>query len=124
MQFHSDRETKESCQRASWALSRLMRLLKAVSLVLVTCFGSQMLAPAATVTFGWDPVGGAASYRLYQGSSSRNYTQSLASGQTQTTVSNLVEGVTYYFAVTAVGSNSLESAFSDEFSYAPPVPKP
>jgi hypothetical protein len=38
------------------------------------------------------------------------------------TVTGLVGGVTYFFAVTAVATNGAESAYSSEVSYTPPLP--
>ena len=65
-----------------------------------------------SVTLAWDPspdptvVG----YRVYYGSSSRSYTQSIDAGNSTTaTVSNLAAGE-YFFVVTAYNSAGLESA--------------
>ena len=41
---------------------------------------------------------------------------------TTATVSNLVSGATYYFAVTAVDTNGQESDFSSEIIYTVPLP--
>jgi hypothetical protein len=86
-------------------------------------------APSAwaqtSVTLAWDPSsgGGIAGYRLYKGSVSRTYTNVIAVGNATTgTSSNLVSGASYYFAVTAVGTNGLESDYSSEVSYTAPLP--
>ena len=79
----------------------------------------------SSVTLAWDPSpGGAiAGYRLYRGAASRTYTNVIATGNaTSNTVSSLVTGATYFFAVTAVGTNGLESDYSSEVSYTVPLP--
>jgi hypothetical protein len=79
---------------------------------------------ARAVTLGWNsvtnvPVSG---YRVYQGKSSRLYTQSTNVGNvTQATINGLSNGVTYYFAATAVSSSGVESDFSAEFAYTVPL---
>jgi hypothetical protein len=73
---------------------------------------------AQEVTLAWNPslspnVGG---YELYYGLSSGQYTTVLDVGnQTRYTVSDLEDGVIYYFAVTAYDTTgTIESAFSNE----------
>jgi hypothetical protein len=56
-----------------------------------------------------------AGYWVYYGMSSGEYTaQMWAGNRTSVTVSNLQEGVTYYFAVTATTDAGVESGFSQE----------
>jgi hypothetical protein len=77
------------------------------------------------VTLAWDPSpGGAiAGYRLYDGVASRSYTNMINAGNVTTqSVSGLTAGVTYFFAVTAYGTNGLESDYSSEVSYTVPFP--
>lgn len=72
------------------------------------------------LTLAWDanPAPEIASYRVYYGTESGNYTNSVVAGNTTTaTVSGLSSGVTYYFAITAVDGDGLESDFSNEVSY-------
>jgi hypothetical protein len=71
------------------------------------------------ITLAWDPSpdAGVVSYRVYYGLASGIYTSSVLAGSATTvTVSNLVEGVTYFFAATASKTNGLESDFSNEVS--------
>lgn len=83
--------------------------------------------PIPVVTLGWDvhtdlSVTG---YALYFGVGPRAYTNQVpVNGRSNNTVtvSNLVRGATYYFAVTAKNNVGLESDFSDEVSYAVPAP--
>ena len=88
-----------------------------------------MLAASAqgqsSITLAWNPGAGnaIAGYRLYDGVASRTYTNVIVTGNVTTnTVTGLVSGVTYFFAVTAVGTNGLESDYSAEVSYAVPLP--
>jgi hypothetical protein len=81
-------------------------------------------AHAATPLLQWDanPEPGIVGYRVYSGSSSRDYTQMLDVGlQTSVPVTNLAAGVTRYFTVTAYNLNLVESPWSDEVWYTPPV---
>ena len=81
---------------------------------------------AADVTLAWDPVSvsGISGYKLYYGSSSRNYSTSISAGnQTTQTVSGLSSG-TYYFAVTALYSSGTESSYSNEVSTTINSPTP
>lgn len=87
-----------------------------------------IINPPASVTLAWDSVAGTGmGYRLYQGTSSRTYTNMVdIAGATNINVT-IQRGITYYFAVTAYNSVGLESQFSAEVSYVdtnslPPVP--
>jgi len=75
---------------------------------------------AGTVTLAWDPSPGTdviTNYNLYYGAASATYTNVVAAGtNTTVSISNLVDGTTYYFAATAVDTNDLESAYSTEVS--------
>jgi hypothetical protein len=88
------------------------------------------LAPLAafatgTVTLAWDPSTGTniiANYNVYYGVASATYTNVAAAGTNLTvSVSNLVEGATYYFAATAVDTFGLESDYSTEVSTLIPI---
>lgn len=83
----------------------------------------------ASVTLAWDPSPDAASvtsYKVHSGVSSGVYERVDKAGtNTIYTVTNLVIGAEYFFAATAVGTNGLESEFSNEISYIveePPMP--
>jgi Fibronectin type III domain len=72
-----------------------------------------------SATLAWQPsidplvVG----YKIYYGTASHAYSNAIDVGKvTQATVSNLTEGVTYYFAVTAYTILDIESPFSNEAS--------
>jgi len=93
--------------------------LKTILLLLAFEAGAQT---TGSVTLAWntDPSPGLAGYRLYQGVASGVYTNQLAVGnKTNATISGLVTGVKYFFAVTAYTTTGLESPFSNEVSYTP-----
>ena len=75
-------------------------------------------ADAAYLDLAWDantePVAG---YRIYYGTASREYVDSIDVGNTTTyLLDGLLEGVTYYIAVTAYDVYGNESDFSNEVS--------
>ena len=79
-------------------------------------------AYAGQVTLGWDQntEPELAGYKIYYGNSSGDYPNSvnITSGNVTTyTISDLIEGQTYYFAATAYYSNLVESDYSAEISY-------
>ena len=93
--------------------------------VILTSFLIPLLAYSADVTLAWDDntepdLDG---YKLYYGTSSRNYSASVDVGNTtQYTLSGLTEGTTYYFAATAYDSLDNESDFSAEVVHAVNAP--
>lgn len=73
---------------------------------------------------GWDPTADPAvvGFNVYYGASSRNYTNVVDAGnRTTVTISNLLPGVTYWFAATSYSATGLESDYSAEASYLVPV---
>ncbi len=78
---------------------------------------------SAQVTLAWNPntESDLAGYKIYSGPSSRNYDSVNNFGnQTSYTIQNLVEGQTYYIAVTAYDTSNNESGYSAEVSYTAP----
>lgn len=77
-----------------------------------------------SVTVAWNSVTGAnvASYKVFYGSASRNYTNVTSVGNvTNATISGLKDGATYYFATTTLSTSGLESSYSSEISYTAPT---
>ena len=82
------------------------------------------LQASRSVTFAWNRNAetNVANYRIYYGGASRAYTNTVNSGNaTSVTIGNLSEGVTYYFAATAIDTVGRESDFSGEISYLVPM---
>jgi hypothetical protein len=76
------------------------------------------LTPLVAVHFAWDnddTIYNVTSYRLYYGTESRVYTQSVDVGAATGVTVSFIPGLTYYAAVTAY--NGLESPYSNEISF-------
>ncbi len=89
------------------------------SFVSVILFISITNSFAAQITLTWDTstADDIAGYKIYYGNSSRNYNSIVDVGnQTNYTISDLVDGSTYFIAVTAYDMNGNESGFSKEKS--------
>ena len=88
-----------------------------LAVLVVICMGNQVVVAADNaVSLAWDPSPSQniTGYNLYIGNTSGNYGSPIAIGnQTTYTVTGLSNG-TYYFAVTAVNIDGLESNFSNE----------
>jgi hypothetical protein len=79
---------------------------------------------AARVTLAWDANSepDVAGYKIHYGPTSRTYSFVVEAGNVTThTISNLQEGLTYFFAATAYSSAGLESDFSEEVSHTVPL---
>ncbi|MDQ7786428.1 MAG: DUF1566 domain-containing protein [Thermodesulfovibrionales bacterium] len=77
--------------------------------------------PPATNEDG-TPITDLSGYKVYYGTSTKSYPQTLTVGNVTTcTVGNLADGTTYYFAITAVNSSLKESKYSNEISRVMPA---
>jgi hypothetical protein len=93
-------------------------------LMVLTVLRSFSYTDETTPTLEWDPnpEPTIAGYNVYIGSGSRNYSRAIDVGlQTSIALTNLTQGITCFFAVTAYDTDRLESPFSDEVFYTPPV---
>jgi hypothetical protein len=96
--------------------------LKTIGLAALAAGLMSLSAFGSSVTFGWDASSdpSVAGYRVYQGTTSGDYTSVVDAGTAnQKTLSGLVAGTTYFFAVTSYTANGLESLASNEISYTP-----
>jgi hypothetical protein len=74
-----------------------------------------------SIPLAWNPSADAsvAGYKIYYGSVSGNYTNSVDVGNvTNAVIGGLVAGTTYFFAATSYNTNGVESGFSAEAVYA------
>ncbi len=116
-------------QKNTYSLSRKLELscLRALSFIFILAlilFISITNAYSAQVTLEWDPntEPDFAGHKIYSGPSSRNYDSVNDVGnQTSYTIQNLVEGQTYYIAVTAYNTFNTESDYSAEVVYTVPI---
>lgn len=100
-------------------------------LMILTAF-AQPSNPLPSVTLGWTVNPGAvtnvAGYWLWQGTTTGNYTRSLfvpGAASTTATLTNVIRGQTYFWNITALGTNSangLESGFDGEAFATIPSP--
>jgi hypothetical protein len=75
---------------------------------------------SATVSWNANTESDLAGYRVYYGTSSRNYPNSISLGKvTSATVSSLTVGTTYYFAVKSVDTSGNLSGYSAEVTKKP-----
>jgi hypothetical protein len=78
-----------------------------------------------SVALAWDrsPDSSVTGYRVYYGTASGKYTNSVTVGNVTTnTVPGLEAGVTYFFAIIGFTASGIESASSNEISYMPGLP--
>lgn len=92
----------------------------------VLCWSIQSAA-AAEVTLAWDasPDSRVVGYRLYYGHTSGVYGTTVDVGSdTRYTLTQLEDGITYYFAVAAYDGSAQESRTSNEIQWTSPVSQP
>ena len=66
-----------------------------------------------------------ASYQVYYGTNTGSYTQVVSAGaETQTTITGLTPGTTYFLAATSSDDAGLESPYSNEIALAVPAGRP
>lgn len=100
----------------------LVRLVWVSVFVIGTVIGTFSTLGTGSVTLTWNasPSSAVTGYYIYYGLTSGIYNYEISAGNnTNVTISNLVEGATYYFAATSHDGG--ESPFSSEVSYTVPV---
>jgi hypothetical protein len=122
-----ERHSQSQLLRPDHALDRQSRLIVQIHVLaaalIIAAFAASANQRQFNVTLAWDPSpdSSVAGYRLYDGVTTGTYTNVIDVGNATTAmVSNLVSGVTYFFAATAYDTNGQESVFSDEVSYTVP----
>lgn len=109
------------------ASSLTTRLLDFVIVGLSAWFAAASAEATQSVTLAWDPSPDTSviGYNLHYGTASRVYDWTVDAGAATTvTVTGLLEGQTYFFAVTAYNQQRIESEPSVEVSYTVPVGSP
>ena len=102
---------------------KLIRMLRSGAVAVLAFVLPIATSARSNVTLAWNGSNGnaVAGYRIYSGFSSQTYASMLDVGNATTaTMSGLVAGMTYYFAVTAYDIAGLESTFSSEINYTVP----
>ncbi len=102
------------------ANSRFLKITGVLLLAILTFTAPPLKAHAAQATLNWDAStsSGVTGYKLYYGTASGSYSQSMDVGNaTSYTVSGLSDGQKYYFAAKAYNSTGNQSAYSNETSY-------
>ncbi len=86
---------------------------------LLSLFATEATAASARLSWSANSEPDIAGYRLYYGTAAAPYNTVIDVRTTTATASDLVDGVTYTFAVTAYNTAGAESAFSTPVSYTP-----
>ena len=103
-------------KRLRMPFSSYLSFLFLVSVILFISI-TNSFASQVTLTWNISTADDIAGYKIYYGNSSRNYNSFVDVGnQTSYTISDLVDGNTYFIAVTAYDINGNESGFSKETS--------
>jgi hypothetical protein len=111
-------------QKVLGVSSRLMKSAIVPGAILLLTLLSNLAQAATSVTLAWTPSPSTniAGYIIYYGVTNGVYTQMVNVGNvTNATISGLTAGTTYYFAGEAYNSIGLQSAFSNQASYAVPA---
>jgi len=96
---------------------RINNLIRYLLVFIFLCVPAASWAASVTLRWQANSEPDIAGYNLYYGTASRAYGPPLpASKATSYTVDNLVEGRTYYFALTALDTSGNESGYSSEIS--------
>ena len=99
------------------------KILTFVFTLFIVMLCRQLAFPADPVTLQWDAntEPDLKGYKIYYGTSSRNYTHSVDVGNVTTyQLTDLTEDQTYYIAVTAYDTDDNESGYSNEVIYTVP----
>jgi PKD repeat protein len=122
-----DRAARHQPAVAPASGANLRAALFAWGFLLLVLLAIPVRALAANVTLAWDPVSSPvlSGYTLHHGNSAGNYTTTIdAGGALSWTVSGLVEGSTYYFAVRAYDTSGVPSDYSNVVAVTVPYGAP
>ena len=114
------RDVRGLVTAATWGRKLLLLLV-----LLVAGAQLRVLAQGDSVVLDWSPSvdTNVTGYNIYYGGVSGNYTNKVVLGNVTTaTITGLTPGATYYFAATSTGAGGSESPFSNQTTYAAPLP--
>jgi hypothetical protein len=106
-----------------WSASGMLYIIieRIFILVIFSISGAHILGDNVRLAWNSDPIPNLAGYRLYYGTAPNVHTQKIEVGNfTTVSVPNLIQGQTYFFAVTAYNTAAVESAPSNQVSYTVP----
>jgi hypothetical protein len=109
MLYHSNSIQKKSRTALCW-------LLSGCAAMFMQC--AALASQSVALAWNPNPDTNAVGYKIYYGSTSHVYTNSVSVGNvTNATIAGLLDGTTYYFAATTYDASGVESDFSNEASY-------
>ena len=116
-EYRKERTTMIIFNSLKKPFSHYLPLVSFVSIALfictVNCYSAQII-----LTWDQNSGDGTTGYKIYYGDTSKKYSTILDAGnQARYTITNLIEGKTYFIAITAYNSSGKESGFSKEISY-------
>lgn len=98
---------------------------KTLLILILLCFVSLALAGDVTVSWDANTEADLAGYKVYYGTGSGNYQNIVdVANVTSHQITELAEGFTYFFAVTAYDSTGNESEYSQEVNIFIPIITP
>lgn len=98
-----------------------MRALLLVLSLILTCW---LPCAAGTISVQWDPVPGAEDYVIYMGQATGDYTDTVETGATTSTVLTVDDCTEYFLAIKARNAEGESANYSNEISgWARPVPQ-
>src|ERR1700730_8523623 len=106
-----------------WSASGMFYIIieRIFILVIFSISGAHILGDNVRLAWNPDLIPNLADYRLYYGTAPNVHTQKIEVGNfTTVSVPNLIQGQTYFFAVTAYNTAAVESAPSNQVSYTVP----
>lgn len=103
--------------------SRWTGLFFCIFATLISTITINGLSASVALTWSPSPDNTVVAYKIYYGGAPGDYTNSVSVGNvTNTTLTGLVNGTTYYFAATAIDDLGSESLLSNEAFATPPLP--